>query len=79
MKTHYYLFGEQICNAYFDKIFDEVLKLAALPSTDAAVAKFKTDDHPTALLTTYDGWNGFAEISENEYLQLSKIIKITKS
>jgi hypothetical protein len=79
MKIHYYLFGEQICNIYFSACFEDVLKLAALPKTDTALAQFKTTDNPTDLLAAYDGWNGFAEITENEYLQLSKVIKGAKS
>jgi hypothetical protein len=75
VETYYFIFGEAAVESYQNEKFEEVLaNLSGDKEGDWALATFKPSmDHPSSLLSEYDGWNGFAEISKEEYGQLLKL------
>lgn len=68
----YYLFGEEITRIYLDETFENVMK-AIKKGTDYTICIHNTElQHPSDLLTIYDGWGGYASITRNEYHQILK-------
>lgn len=68
MKTHYFIFGQ---NAI---IAEEELTLAAHFSPESGevgeIVTIKPTANPHLILSSYDGYAGFKEISESEYLKI---------
>jgi hypothetical protein len=66
--TKFFLFGEDSCDIYHE-----------IPDTDKAISKIKKSynfavfaynpltSSPNALLSAFDGWSGYTEITEKEY------------
>jgi hypothetical protein len=76
METIYYLFGGDASEFYIDNTGEmSPSELAtAISEMDFSLALYDMYSHPSELLFEYDGWNGFAEISEEVYtLLISKI------
>jgi len=76
-RYHYFLFGGTASQEYgFASTFAEFLLWAQKSdSTDFDVFRYDNLRHqPKDLLSAADGWMGYQEISETEYLQLKEII-----
>lgn len=71
MKKCYFLFGENAVRAYYDDGINEVITL------NGEYGLLAADDltHPRDILWAYDGWNGYAEITEKEFNKLTKAKK----
>ena len=76
MSTKYYLFGEHVCKTYHNDSFDAVLKLLSEDSAiDASITSFNTKkDDPTDLLSAFQGWAEFAEITKEQFHEIKNII-----
>ena len=75
MKTHYFIFGQNAIKA------EEELTLAAHFSPESGevgeIVTIKPTANPHLILSSYDGYAGFKEISESEYLKIRSYL--TKS
>jgi hypothetical protein len=68
----YFLFGQEASIIYMDEGFKELLD--NINYLGYAVFVFEEGrTSPLELLEAYDGWNGFAEITEEEYNILSNL------
>ena len=68
MENKYLLFGREVCDIYFDEDIHAVIQAIEefnLSSYDTYILKPNTN--PLELLSEYDGWNGYAVISEEEF------------
>ena len=64
----YYLFGSEAIRMYHNGV------LPNNNSVELAVFEYNNDVHqPSDLLEAYDGWNGYAIITENEYKLLKDL------
>jgi hypothetical protein len=67
----YYLFGSDVVDVY---------KLNYLPDVIAYLLKrnagmmygFTTDNHPSELISAYDGWDNWVEITEKHFNEIRK-------
>jgi Rps23 Pro-64 3,4-dihydroxylase Tpa1-like proline 4-hydroxylase len=66
----YYLFGSEAAEMYNDwnKSEEELLKVFIEDSLDYDLFVYdELSHHPSDLLSAYDGWGGFAQITESFY------------
>jgi 20S proteasome alpha/beta subunit len=72
-ETYYFLFGSAVTDALEENLdFEEVLKVARREVF--AVARFSPKtDNPNQLLSDYDGWEGFCEITEEQFKKFSEL------
>lgn len=74
-KKTYFIFGEMPSREYLDNggNLKKIKKMLKNDACDAALFCFEENvTTPGDLLEAYDGWNGFAGITEKEYEFLSK-------
>jgi hypothetical protein len=74
METIYYLFGSDASEFYIDNVGNMTPSelAASISEMDFSLSVYDMYSHPSELLTEYDGWNDFAEISEELYELLIK-------
>ncbi|HQX31764.1 MAG TPA: hypothetical protein PLE71_17290 [Flavobacteriales bacterium] len=70
MKPIYYLFGERACAIYEEFQDDTVAQI--LEHGDYQLSVFKEGDHPSTILSEFNGWQAFSEIDEETYNELLK-------
>jgi len=75
MNITYFLFGAAVCRAYDDEGLKAALKVAkhegfGLYRFNPYEAPYNS---PVALLNEYDGWDGWAVITDMEYLHFLKL------
>lgn len=75
--TTYFLFGEIATRVYSYYGIDSVIR--QLDSIDCTVCKHTANDSALDLLEAYDGWGGYAIITEDEYEKLKEKINLHKS
>lgn len=68
-KTRYFLFGNYVIRMY-GKVNLRVLK-GLLDTEGGCIHSISPDDDVSEVLAEYDGWDGYAEITEDEYNKLS--------
>lgn len=68
--TTYFLFGQEASDIYLKSDFDELLE--EIEDLQFAICKHSSNDSVLDLLEAYDGWNGYAIISEEEYNTLKQ-------
>lgn len=74
---HYFLFGGVVSDWYFEYSFDELLaKIQKCPLIDACLFEWDVMEGGSNLLSAFDGWGGFAQITEEEFHKLSELIEI---
>lgn len=74
--TTYYLFGSTASEYHFTHEGMPANELAkAIIEMDYSVALFDMYSHPSELLSEFQGWNGFDEISEELYTILLNNLK----
>lgn len=66
--NRYFLFGENICSAYEDGDLKKVIKLMKTEPWDYFV--WGINSTPMELLETYDGFEGYVEMTEEDYKYL---------
>jgi len=72
MKT-YYLFGKQASSCYHDESFEALLEQIK-DGLEYGVFEFEEGvTNSSDLLEAYDGWDGYATITKEEYEQLASI------
>ena len=74
-KPKYYLFGQAICSVYFSHDFVDLCLWMQEPGNARDWQTFEFTGDSEALLIEYDGWNGFAEITKEEYDSLNMVIE----
>jgi hypothetical protein len=72
MITTYFLFGKEATDIYLDNEFDELLE--EIDDIHCAVYKHTSGDSVIELINTYDGWGGYAIITEGEYNILKELV-----
>lgn len=73
MRT-YYIFGSRVSATISEFGFEELEKLVVKHKATLDMTLYEFDGDPNDLLSTYDGWNGWAELTEDQYFTLKKII-----
>lgn len=68
----YYVFGQTISREYHDGNFEEVLRLKKSGDGITHIHDPNTETIDD-FLVAYDGWMGYAQITEEEYDELEKI------
>jgi len=71
MKVTYYLFGEDACREFEEEGIDSVVE--RYEDNDLTYETFKFIDGVTnsaSLIESYDGWNGYAILTQEEYEKL---------
>ena len=68
--TTYFLFGQEASDIYLNNDFDELLE--EIEDLHFAVFKHTANDSVLDLLEAYDGWGGYAIITEEEYNTLKQ-------
>lgn len=68
--TTYFLFGQEAADIYLNNEFDELLE--DIEDLHFAICKHTANDSALDLLEAYDGWNGYAIITEEEYNTLKQ-------
>ena len=68
----YYLFGPHVCDLYYQETFEAVLK-SITAVTDYKIYEHDNNDSPSLVLTEGNGYGNFAEITKEEYDQLSNL------
>lgn len=64
----YYLFGSKAVRMYHNDDFSQVARLFDHNSSvEFALYEHNNNDEPDDLLEAYDGWDGYARITEDEY------------
>jgi len=71
MTKCYFLFGENAVRIYHDDGIDEVATL----NGEYGLLAANDSTHPRDILWEYDGWNGYAEITEEEFNKLMEAKK----
>ena len=71
MKKSYFLFGENAVRAYFDDGVDSVISL----NGEYELFEAGESTTPRDVLWAYDGWNEYAEITEDEFNKLKEAKK----
>jgi hypothetical protein len=71
MTTTYFLFGKEACDIYFNDDFHRLLE--DIENTNCAVCKHGPNDSAIDLIHAYDGWGGYAIITEEEYNILKQL------
>ncbi len=75
-KTTYYLFGSTASEYHFNHEGMSANNLAkAIIEMDYYVSLFDEYSHPSELLSEFQGWDGFYEISEELYAILLENLK----
>jgi signal transduction histidine kinase len=71
MKKRYFLFGTNVCRAYDDDGIDAAIETA---NDDGGYGLFEWDENsdPAQLLSEAEGWDAWAEITEEEAEKFSK-------
>ena len=72
-KSQYFLLGEKACEMYFDEPFDQLLEFL---KNNEGYATLEYDPNETDLntfLCQFDGWMGFAEVTEEQYNQIIRL------
>lgn len=75
---HYFIFGEVAAKIYHNEGFDKLFDMQSDDQTSIELCLHEYDSlrhTPSDLLEAYDGWGGYAEITESEYNQLVLQIK----
>lgn len=67
MMTHYFLFGSETVDYYFNEQFENILSISF------GIFKFTKDTNPVDFISAYDGWSNWCEITEEEYLKLEQL------
>lgn len=79
MKAKHYLFGEYACKVYHYTMNEETTQVQDVinAKVEYDVYRFgdKGDDDPSDLLSAFDGWGDYAEITEEEYNQFIEDLK----
>ncbi len=71
MKKTFYLFGSDACIEYRENGIDGLIQ--AYESNEITVSTFvfiHGETHPNELLSQFDGWNDWEELTEEEYNKL---------
>jgi len=74
MENKYLLFGREVCDILFDEDIHAVIQAIEefnVSSYDTYI--LKPDTNPLDLLSEYEGWDGYAVISEEEYNLINSI------
>lgn len=70
----YYLFGSDVVDVY--NLNYEPAVIAYLLKRDAGMMyEFTTDNHPSELISAYDGWDNWVEITEEHFNEITKKLK----
>jgi hypothetical protein len=70
----YYLFGEEVVNVY-QLNYDPSVIAYLLRRNAGTMEVFTHEVHPSEIISAYDGWGNWIEISEHEFNEIeSKII-----
>jgi signal transduction histidine kinase len=66
MKKRYFLFGRDVCRAYDDHGIDAAIETA---KNEGGYGLYVWDENsdPASLLSAADGWDGWNELTENEW------------
>ena len=73
MKTIYYLFGFKAVRIYTEEGFDELRTfIVDMDSSDYSLFVYDEDMTPSGLLSAYNGFEDFAELTEEEFNILVK-------
>lgn len=70
--THYFIFGLYGTRLYENNNWSDFLKLAR-GNSQIVLHEHTDDDSLSSLLTAYDGWHEYAELTQAEYLQLTDV------
>lgn len=66
----YYLFGSDVVDVYTLNYLPDVI--AYLLKRDAGMMyAFTTDNHPSELISAYDGWDNWVEITEEHFNEIT--------
>jgi len=68
--TTYFLFGQEASDIYLNNDFDELLE--DIEDLHFTICKHTANDSVLDLLEAYDGWGGYAVITEEEYNTLKQ-------
>lgn len=72
MDYNYFIFGEDIAKIYHNGATKKELA-ANIDQGNGELCKISKTADPIRLLEAYDGWNGYAIITKEEYEELSKM------
>ncbi len=73
METKYLLFGREACDIYFDEDIHAVIQAIEDCNISHDTYILKPDTNPLELLSEYEGWDGYAVISEEEFNLINNI------
>jgi hypothetical protein len=65
--TSYYLFGEELVSEYEMNNNPANMALIIKQQCSGAIKQFTHDAEPSEILSAYDGWGMWVQISEDEY------------
>lgn len=70
--TTYFLFGKEATEIYLNDDFDELLE--DIDDIQYAICKHGPGDSAIDLIAAYDGWGGYAIITEEQYNTLKELV-----
>lgn len=70
--TTYFLFGKEATEIYLNDDFDELLE--DIDDIQYAIRKHGPGDSAIDLIAAYDGWGGYAIITEEQYNTLKELV-----
>lgn len=73
LEKSYILFGEEVCRMFFDEGINKALRLVRKESVMFELFIWDENTTPADLLSAYEGWGGYAFISESEYKRFSNV------
>jgi hypothetical protein len=63
--TYHFIFGQEASDIYLNNDFNELLE--DIENIQFAICKITPNDSPIDIISAYDGWGGYAIITEEEY------------
>jgi hypothetical protein len=67
MEKTFFLFGTEVCDVYSISGDANIIAYLIKGGNGDLVSFDSSSEHPNILLSKYDGWNEWVEISEHEY------------